>query len=363
MVLVLKPLLALDRAATEEACAAAGYSPRWAAGLRRAVLAGRAPELPSGLATALQSRLSWTESRVVARVPAADGAEKCLIQLADGECIEAVRLPGTRHGSACISSQVGCAMACGFCASGLNGVRRNLAAHELLEQVALLRQAGPVSRLVFMGSGEPTQNLAAVVQALRVLKEEGGIGPRHVLLSTVGPAAAIARVTATGLKLTLALSLHALDRGLRGSLIPTQTQVEPLDLLAAADAHAAATRRPYQVEYVLLGGVNDSAAQARALAAALRGRRAHLSLIPWNPVAEQAFAPPSPAAAAAFLEVVRAAGVSAVLRRTVGGAAHAACGQLRAARAAPARDSGRIERVDAGHRGALEHLEEGAAAG
>ena len=275
----------------------------------------------------------WNSSIVTARLPSADGAEKCLIRLADGETVEAVRLPGTVHGSACLSSQVGCAMACRFCASGLNGVRRSLAVHELLEQIALLRQGGPVSRLVFMGSGEPTQNLPAIVSALGVLKEEGGIGPRHVLLSTVGPAAAIARVTATGLKLTLALSLHALDRGLRAELIPTQAQVDPFDLLTAADAHAVATRRPYQVEYVLLGGVNDSAAQAADLATALRGRRAHVSLIPWNPVAEQAFAPPAPGVGDTFLATLRAAGVSAVLRRTVGGEAHAACGQLRIAHA------------------------------
>jgi len=323
------PLFARNLAQTEEMCVAAGYAPRWAGIWRRATLEGRPAALPPRLAAALAERIAPISSEMAARLPSADGAEKCLIRLADGETVEAVRLPGTVHGSACLSSQVGCAMACRFCASGLNGVRRNLAAHELLEQVALLRQGGPVSRLVFMGSGEPTQNLDAIVRALGVLKEEGGIGPRHVLLSTVGPAAAIARVTATGLKLTLALSLHAVDRALRAELIPTQAHVEPLDLLAAADAHSAATRRPYQVEYVLLGGVNDSPAQAADLAAALRGRRAHLSLIPWNPVAEQAFAPPAPGAAEAFLAVVRAAGISAVLRRTVGGAAHAACGQLR----------------------------------
>lgn len=327
------PLFARTLAQTEEACVAAGYGPRWAGIWRRAVLRGSEADLPPRLRAALEERIVPIASQIAARVPAPDGAEKCLIRLADGETVEAVRLPGTVNGSACLSSQVGCAMACRFCASGLNGVRRNLAAHELLEQIALLRQTGPVSRLVFMGSGEPTQNLGAVVAALAVLKEEGGIGPRHVLLSTVGPAAAIERVTATGLKVTLALSLHAIDRALRAELIPTQAQVDPLDLLAAADAHAAATRRPYQVEYVLLGGVNDSAAQAADLAAALRGRRAHVSLIPWNPVAEQAFAPPAPGAGEAFLAVLRTAGVSAVLRRTVGGEAHAACGQLRGAHA------------------------------
>lgn len=328
------PLLARSRAETEDWCRAQGYSPRWAAAMRREVLAGREPELPPGLAEAARADLPWLGSAVAAGAPAGDGAHKLLLQLADGETVECVRLPGARRGSACLSTQVGCAMACRFCASGLEGMRRNLAAHELLEQVAWLRRGGPVERLVLMGSGEPTQNLRAIVAALGVLKDEGGIGPRHALISTVGPAAAVARITATGLRLTLALSLHALDAGLRGELIPTQRGVEPRELLAAADAHAAATGRPYQVEWVLLGAINDAPAQARELAAALRGRRAHVSLIPWNRVASQPFAAPPPERAAAFLAILRESGVSAALRRTVGGAAEAACGQLRASRLA-----------------------------
>ncbi len=324
-------LFARSLEATAAWCREQGYSARWAAVMRRAVLAGREPELPAGLAAAARAELPWLGSVVTARSPAEDGSEKLLLRFTDGESVEAVRLPGARRGSACLSTQVGCAMACRFCASGLFGVNRNLAAHELLEQVAWLRRSGSVERLVLMGSGEPTQNLRAVVEMLAVMKAEGGIGPRHTLISTVGPEAAIRRVTATGLKLTLALSLHALDRGLRGELIPTQREVEPLALLAAADEHTTATGRPYQVEYVLLGGVNDAPSQAHALATALRGRRAHLSLIPWNAVAEQSFAAPDEESSKRFLHFLREAGVSAVLRRTVGGAAQAACGQLRVA--------------------------------
>lgn len=327
------PLFSLSLAETASLCAELGYAPRWAAALRRDVLHGRAPGVPAGLLAKLEERIADVSLRVLVRAAASDGAEKSLLALTDDETIEAVRLPGTVHGSACLSTQVGCAMACTFCASGLAGVRRNLDAHELLEQVVLLRRQGPVSRLVLMGSGEPTQNLRAVEAALLVLRDEGGLGPRHVLLSTVGPVSAIERVTALGLKLTLAVSLHALERELRARLIPTQAHVEPLALLAAADAHAAATRRPYQVEYVLLGGVNDGAEHARDLAAALQGRRAHVSLIPWNRVDEQPFDAPSPDAATSFVDTLRAAGISATLRRTVGAAAHAACGQLRNSRA------------------------------
>lgn len=322
-------LFARNLEQTAEWCRAAGYSGSWAAKMRRAVLAGREPELPPGLATIAREGLPWLSSRVLTAAPAEDGALKLLLAMQDGETLEAVRLPGAQRGSACLSTQIGCAMACRFCASGLNGVRRNLSAQELVEQIAWLRRHGPVTRLVLMGSGEPSQNLRAVVDALSVLKAEGEIGPRHVLISTVGPVSAITRITATGLRITLALSLHALDRGLRGALIPTQAEVDPLELLAAADAHDAATGRAYQVEYVMLGGVNDSAAQARDLAAALHGRRAHLSLIPWNTVAEQPFRAPSAKNSETFLRILREAGVSAVLRRTVGGTANAACGQLR----------------------------------
>lgn len=327
-------LLALDLPDAGALCAELGYSPRWAARARRALLLGAEPELPAGLAARLWDRVSPLASRIVHAADCADGAEKVLVRLSDGEAVEAVRLTGGARPSACLSTQVGCAMACRFCASGLFGVRRNLEPFELLEQVALLRRRGPVARLVLMGSGEPTQNLRAVTRALSVLRDEGELGPRHVLLSTVGPVSAVERVTASGLRVTLALSLHALERELRAELIPTQAQVEPLELLAAADAHAAATGRPYQVEYVLLGGVNDAESQARDLARVLAGRRAHVSLIPWNPVAEQAFVSPAPGTAARFLELLRAAGVSAALRRTLGGEAHAACGQLRHAQRA-----------------------------
>ncbi len=325
------PLFSLTRDALAAVCVELGYAPRWADRLRRATLHGVDPQLPPRLAAALAERVVPSSITVLADEVCDDGAHKHLLRLHDGETLEAVRLPGAQAGSACLSTQVGCAMACRFCASGLLGVRRNVTAAELLEQVVLLRRTGPVTRLVLMGSGEPTQNLVAVAAALAILRDEGSLGPRHVLLSSVGPVSAIERVTASGLRVTLALSLHALDRDLRGALIPSQAHVEPRDLLAAADAHAAATGRPYQLEYVLLGGLTDSAAQAAELAQALAGRRTHVSLIPWNHVAGQPFDAPDPRDSQAFLTTLRAAGLSASLRRTVGGASSAACGQLRVA--------------------------------
>lgn len=164
-----------------------------------------------------------------------------------------------------------------------------------------LRQGGSVERLVFMGSGEPTANMAALETVLPIFRDEAGIGPRHVLVSTVGPPASVDRLAALNIKFTLALSLHAVDPTLRGDLIPTQAHVLPRELLDAACRFHAQTGRPYQVEWVLMGGVNDSAEHARE-------------------------------SAEAFVENLRAAGFSAVLRRTVGVSATAACGQLRTAR-------------------------------
>lgn len=342
------PFLALDREAARTAFRRHGVSPRHADRMRRHLLAGRPPEelaargdpLPKGALERLGASYAWLGSRVLRELEASDGSRKLLLGLCDGESIEAVRLPGAFTPSACISTQVGCAMACRFCASGLEGVRRNLSPWELLEQVALLRRRGPVTRLVLMGAGEPSRNLRALAVALPVLRDEADLGPRNLLVSTVGPAAAIDRLRDLGLKFTLAVSLHTLDPELRGELIPTQRGVEPRDLLAAADRFRARHGRSYQVEYVLLGGVNDSRADARELARALRGRRGHVSLIGWNPVPGMPFAAPSQTAVRAFLEVLHEEGISCSLRRTVGAEAGAACGQLRAGFQARAARSG-----------------------
>ncbi|HEX9793974.1 MAG TPA: radical SAM protein [Planctomycetota bacterium] len=332
------PILALTLAETRAALVELGAAPVHAERLRRRLLAGEDPAaappasspMPRGLMAALEKRFDWLSLVSARRESAADGSEKHLLRLHDGELVEAVRLPGSAAPSACLSSQVGCAVGCTFCASGLDGVRRNLAGHEILEQVALLRRHGPVRRVVFMGAGEPTHNLAALRFALPILRDEAELGPRHVLVSTVGPPAAIDRLAEMGLKFTLAVSLHAADRATRAELVPSQPQVEPAALLAAADRFHAWTRRSYQVEYVLLGEVNDARADARALAGLLRGRRAHLSLIGWNPVAGQPFRAPTQARVRAFLAVLHEEGISCQLRRTVGAEANAACGQLRA---------------------------------
>jgi len=332
-----------------EAARAVGYAAMHAMRLRRTLLAGGDPmadeAVPERLRQAFDGRFAWLETSVVTRSPSSDGSCKILLRLADGRSVEAVHLPGastpphlqaaprptrTAAGSACISSQVGCAMACRFCASGLDKVARNLTTSEILEQVVHLRRLGSVERIVFMGSGEPTQNLQAVAAALDILRDEASIGPRHVIVSTVGPASAIDRLTATGRKFTLALSLHSARAATRAELIPTQTKATPVSLLEAADRFAAATGRPFQVEMVLLAGINDGDDEADAMAELLAGRRGHLSAIRWNRVEGMPFETTPWPVANAFVRRLRAAGVSATLRRTVGQSADGACGQLRA---------------------------------
>lgn len=328
---------------------ALGYAPMHAMRLRRTLLAGGDPvrdeAVPERLRAAMGERFVWLETEEVAASPSSDGSCKVLLRLSDGRSVEAVHLPGasappglsttmraprTATGSACISSQVGCAMACRFCASGLDKVARNLTVAELLEQVVHLRRRGSVERLVFMGSGEPTQNLTAVTAALDVLRDEAMLGPRHVIVSTVGPASAVDRLTAANRRFTLALSLHSARSETRAALIPTQTKASPTALLDAADRFAAATGRPYQVEMVLLEGINDGADEVEAMIALLSGRRCHLSAIRWNRVEGMPFGTTPWPVANDFVRRLRAAGVSATLRRTVGQNADGACGQLRA---------------------------------
>ena len=323
-------LLSLTIAETEALLTELGCSPTHARPIRRSLLLGDELRGPRRVLDALAERVAWLSSEPLEAHEASDGSAKLVVGLSDGRRVEAVHLPGKPggNGSACISSQVGCAMACRFCASGLDGVDRNLAVHELLEQVVHIRRRGEVRRLVFMGSGEPTQNHRNLAAALEILRDEAEIGPKHILVSTVGPPNAVERLASLDLRFTLALSLHAIDPALRAELIPTQKHVDPIALLDAADRFAARHRRPYQVEYVLLGGVNDSLGHGLELAEALAGRRAHVSLIAWNAVPGMAFVPPREEDARAFVDVLRDAKVSTNLRRTVGGEAVAACGQL-----------------------------------
>ncbi len=292
----------------------------------------RMTDLPLSLRLRLQEEAPLLTARIEKVREARDGAKKILLRLSDGAFSEAVAMPGTQGTTFCISTQVGCPIRCTFCASGLEGLERNLSCGETLEQILLLKtlERAP-GRLVIMGMGEPGHNLEPTLAALDTLfhPSGGGWSPRRVTLSTVGPRGILPRLTGWGPPIQVALSLHAPDDKLRRELIPGIGRRTLEETLAEADRLFARTRRRYTIEYVLLAGVNDSPAQARTLGNLLAGRPCHANLIPYNPVAGLSFRRPRLEEQTAFAGILRRHGLSATLRRSLGGEVDAACGQLR----------------------------------
>jgi 23S rRNA (adenine2503-C2)-methyltransferase len=232
----------------------------------------------------------------------------------------------------CVSSQAGCAMGCTFCATGQAGFERHLSAGEIVEQVARAQHASPqrVSNVVFMGMGEPLANLDATWGAIVRLHDDFGISARHITVSTIGIPPGIRRLAALPLPVTLAVSLHAPDDELRDQLVPINRRYPLDEVLAAAGEYLEASGRRLTFEYAMIDGVNDSRAQAGALARRLRGLGAHVNLIPLNPTAGFGVPATPPERIARFAEQLRAGGVNATVRRNRGTTIDAACGQLRA---------------------------------
>ncbi len=331
-------LLDLHPRAWPERLAAYGAQPfqgrnaaRWV--FRRGVLQwAQMTDLPASLRARLEQEQPLVSAVLDQRSEAGDGAVKVLLRYPDGARAEAVGMPGTRGRTLCISTQVGCPVRCVFCASGLDGLERNLSQGEILEQVLWLRrEQGDFHRLVVMGMGEAGHNLDAVLGALDCLIDTEGsdLAPRRITLSTVGPRGALQRIAAWGRPVTLALSVHSADDALRHRLVPGVRTRALEETLLEADQVFARCGREYTIEYVLLKDVNDSLPQARALALRLRGRRCHVNLIPYNPVQELGYDRPVPAVQEAFAEALRATGLPVTLRRSLGGSQNAACGQLR----------------------------------
>jgi 23S rRNA (adenine2503-C2)-methyltransferase len=270
-----------------------------------------------------------------------DGTIKLLLAMPAGGAVEAVLMPGYRSGRAagCVSSQLGCAMGCGFCASTSAGLERNLTVGEIVEQfLHLKREAGAMGRrltsLVFMGMGEPMHNLENVIGAIRRIGDPqlGGLGWRQITVSTVGIVPGIDALAEADLNVHLALSLHAADDETRSQIVPINRRYPIAEIMAAARRFAQRTGRIPTIEWCLLAGVNDSDEQAERLAALMAGFRAHVNLIPFNSIGPSAdFQRPGPQRIEAFLHRLRRAGVVAHLRDTRGDAIDAACGQLRAA--------------------------------
>ena len=268
-----------------------------------------------------------------------DGTEKLLVRLADGGEVECVLLRDGVRRSICVSSQVGCAMGCVFCASGLDGVERNLTRGEILEQMlrlqARLDDGERLSHIVMMGMGEPLANLDRVLGALSVAKAPDGLGisPRRITISTVGLPPAIDRLAESGVPYNLAVSLHAPNNDLRSELVPVNRKIGIDAVLDAADRYFAANGRRLTFEYVLLGGVNDSVQDARQLVSVLRERTVMLNVIPYNPVEGLPYTTPDKQAIARFREELESGGVNVKFRQRKGNEIDAACGQLRRNRA------------------------------
>jgi 23S rRNA (adenine2503-C2)-methyltransferase len=293
-------------------------------------------DLPAHLRRQLAEDFRIWTTRVSADQKANDGTEKLLLELADGERIECVLLRDDRqHRTICISTQVGCAMGCAFCASGLDGIKRNLTAGEIVEQMLRLKRLLPdderISHVVVMGMGEPLLNLDALLPALAVATrpEALGIGARRVTISTVGLPKPMRRLADARCQYHLAVSLHAPNDELRDQLVPANRNVGVAPILEAADHYFDQTGRRVTFEYVLLAEVNDRPRHARELVALLKGRPSLVNVIPYNRVSDLPYRTPTGANTARFVEILEQGGLSVKIRYRKGDRIDAACGQLR----------------------------------
>lgn len=298
-------------------------------------------QLPARLRQALASELQFSTVTVAVEAMAdAGNTIKLLCRLADGQTVETVAMetPATdesrRRSTVCVSSQVGCAVGCPFCATGHMGLRRNCTPAEIVDQVRAAagslhrRGLGPVTHIVYMGMGEPLANVTATLELLRVITHDGGISPRRITVSTSGVVPGIEQLSAAKIPVTLALSLHAATDELRDRLVPINRTYPLAKVLGAASRYAEQSGRRLSFEWCLIGGVNDFVEQATGLRDLARQAQAHINVIPMNRIDGSPWGPPDPAVARRFLGALRGARVT--VRDTRGGDADAACGQLRA---------------------------------
>jgi len=265
-------------------------------------------------------------SRVVDRAPSADGSLRLVVRLADGELVETVAMAVR---AVCVSTQVGCAVGCGFCASGLAGLKRNLTAREIVEQVIHARRTMRIDRVVYMGMGEPSHNLANVVDAVAWLKHEGAISPRKQTFSTIGSVAALEKLALAPVKPCLALSLHSADEATRRRLVRNAAPDPLRELVRAAGAYVKLQGVPVVFEWTLLAGINDRDEDVLALVDLVKDVRGYVNFIRWNPVTGLDFQPTSFERAVAIRDAVKARGVLATIRASTGSDVDGACGQLR----------------------------------
>ncbi len=292
-------------------------------------------DLPQELRRELAMDFQLFKSRVVAHQVGSDRTVKLLLALEDDKHVECVLMRETRRRTVCISTQVGCAMGCVFCASGMHGLDRNLSPPEILEQILRLQRCltddERLTNIVVMGIGEPLANLPALLQALEPVHAQDGLGlsPRRVTISTIGLPKGIRELAAVGRPYNLAVSLHAPNNELRNTLVPVNQGIGLEPILDAADDYFASTGRRVTYEYVLLAETNDRSRHARQLAALLADRNAHVNLIPLNNVDVLPWSCPGDPETRRFVEILETAGVVTTVRKRKGADIDAACGQLR----------------------------------
>ncbi|MBL8755534.1 MAG: radical SAM protein [Planctomycetes bacterium] len=272
----------------------------------------------------------WLDAGLVTKVAretrSKDGTVKLLLELRDGKKVETVAMP---IGACCVSTQVGCAVGCRFCASGLFGVERHLSSDEIVEQIVHARRVMPIDRIVFMGMGEPSHNLDNVMHAVERIRDEVLISPKKQTFSTVGGVKPLERMRTFAVKPCLAWSLHTANETKRRELLP-RAHKDPLpEIAAAADAYARDVGTPIQIEWTMLAGVNDGDQDVEELCALLQGVRCYVNFIVYNPVDGLPFTAPSRERIVAMVRAVKSRGILATIRDSSGPDAEAACGQLR----------------------------------
>ena len=302
--------------------------------VHKAASYGEMTNLPKSLRRQLDEETDYTCLRQVdCQISRQDGTRKYLFALADGNMVESVLMRYHHGNSVCISSQVGCRMGCRFCASTLDGLERNLAPSEMLDQIYRIeRDIGErVSNVVVMGTGEPLDNYDNLLTFIRMLTDEHGchISQRNVTVSTCGIVPRIRQLAEEKLQITLALSLHASNQEKRLELMPIASAYDISQVLEACAFYFEKTGRRVTFEYSLVEGVNDAPEQALELAHLLAGMRGHVNLIPVNPIKERSYAASRPASVHRFQNILEKNGINVTIRRELGADIDGACGQLR----------------------------------
>ena len=292
-----------------------------------------ATTLPKDLRATLAEEFPITRCEILDTSESSDGTKKLLVEFADGQSVETVLIPATGRFTQCISTQVGCAMGCAFCASGARGVVRSLTSDEIVAEYMAARRFGEITNIVVMGMGEPFANYDETMRALKLINAGRGpnLGARHITISTCGVVPGFAKLAAEGIQFELSVSLHAPNDELRSQLMPVNRRWPLSELIPACAEYTRRTKRIITFEYTVIACVNDSRACAEELAALVkRVPMAKVNLIPLSPVDHRPdFKTPDERTMLMFLDVLMKNHVQTMLRRSRGKDANAACGQLR----------------------------------